>query len=176
MIARTLLCVTLLASAAVSAGAQTAGNQKDLQNCEEAVKSGDTERIASAMARITEWRHVFDTGLRGRAEKCLSTGYGEEWVYDWPLGKFSVKSEVEQRGELAAERALARRSEEERLRADRQKAAMQLLAESQARKEANEARIVSESFQACVRLYERDPDSALLNPICIQRFMQFGMP
>lgn len=165
-----------IAFAGVAAEAQTVANEDDIRKCEDALATGDKDSISSAISRITEWRHVFDTKLRSRAEKCLSAGYQEEWVYDWPLGIFAAKSDVDERSKVASERALDRRSKDDRQRAEREKAAMQVIADAQQRKEANEARILTESFQACARLYARDRDAAMLNSICIQRFIQFGMP
>jgi hypothetical protein len=176
---RVVLAIACLASFAVPSSARDIANNKDLDACRAAVASGDQSSFLEIAERMKMWRNIFDQQLRTGSVQCLSDGFGESWVYEWSSGMMLPATEAAKVKERAAAEAAAQkqRDEAERARlAEGQAALRRLQDEIAAAREKQRSEVFLAMADACRTLYRRDSILALTNRMCLDVFLETGLP
>lgn len=155
--------------------AQAFGEMELAEKCRAAVAAGDDAAFKAAADELLKLRHVFDTKAVSIASECLTTGFGTEWGYSYPKGRFVSQDELDAE-EKAAEEAKAatdRAIAAARAEADAEAAA---LAAVEAEHRANAQRVAELVYTSCATLLERDQVAAMTNATCIDSFLLNGLP
>lgn len=163
MIVRSVLLACALATQAKGDGFSDLADQ-----CMTAIEAGDTSAFEVAAEAIKKRSDVFNTEARKKAEACLSQGYGEIWVYDFPASRFMTSQKVLE-GLAAANAAKLAKAMEE---VERELAAADLAH----RKAENAERVATLVYGACTTLLARDEVEAMTNQLCVDSFLTNGLP
>ena len=173
----------LTASLAVTSEAAAADVYTD---CTEAMQSGDIERARSSGETILRLNSFSSAVDKATVAACLTFAFGEEYIFSPRSGRFlSTTQEArmieEQRQRDAADAAqiasrvaaneARRRKEEEQLQAERA-----LAAKVEKERRDRELAVWRRVMEACSEIFEDDPNSALTNRICLDLFLQVGLP
>lgn len=157
--------------------------EKDIEDCRAALASKDKEDFEKASERLMEWRNTPSAAMRFAAIDCLAEGTGEPWVYEVKTGRLVPKSQAaavlaaarEPEIREAAQRekeVIAQRERREKLEAERQK----ILVAAEERRRKRRQEVLEAMSDACVQLFYRDRVSAMTNRICVDVFLETGMP
>lgn len=139
-----------------------------VEQCSAAVGLGDHLAIVAVADEVQKLRYVFNTAAQKALEECLSDGLGEPWIYDAQAGRFMSSADATARDKAEDEAKAA-----ENLRA---LTAAQDAAERLAKREENLARVVALVYASCESLYRQDTVAAMTNDLCVQAFIDGGLP
>lgn len=166
---RRLASTVMIGFIACSTSIATADALSDLADkCIAALAAGDQPGFEAASNAIRQRDDVFNTEARERAEACLSQGYGETWEYWYPTSSFEPRATIEARINAAADAKL----EEERAAAQAEGDA----AKAEANRAENAKRVAALVYVSCFTLFTRDKVAAMTNPVCVDSFLQTGLP
>ena len=176
MIRNRIRTAVIVIAAALSAQPSTAQTFADLaKECVAALEASDTPRFDLAAEAVKRSHGVLNIAARETAAACLSQGYGEPWIYHERSGQFMSEVDYAARYK-AADAALAYTSKvDDQNRIDE----VERLAE-QSRKEAaraeNADRVAALVYVSCLTLFTRDRVAAMTNAVCVESFLQTGLP
>ncbi|MDO9639646.1 MAG: hypothetical protein Q7J44_13990 [Pseudotabrizicola sp.] len=141
-------------------------------NCHKAIEIGDRVAFDGYAASILEWRSVFNTQAILSAASCLTAGFNTEWEYHHPTGRFVESATI-----LEEKAATAARDEARKAAADFfQKNGRDLIAAGTLREEENRRQVRTAVYAACSELLTDDHVAALTNILCVESFLQNGLP
>ena len=157
--------------------------QRDLdlavQDCVDARAASDRGAAAVAARHIQTWRGKAGRWARENGAACLLDITGEPWTFQHDLQQFVADADLVYRRELAAIRA-DRADQVARFKAEadaeRRAAADALASAAQDRDAARAQRLATEVWNACDALYNRQPQAAVLHPVCFDVFTRSGLP
>lgn len=169
------------------ASATHADERLDRANtCIGAIQMNDKTTAKVIADEITQWQQFTGSELREKAETCVRFSLGEGWSYSFGQRRMVSVDEVRR---LEAERitsnAQASAQNLQRLAAERARSAdadaksrQQELAEAEARLQAQlrAQRVAVAVDGACRELFFADRNSALTNSVCVEVFMETGLP
>jgi hypothetical protein len=175
--------LALFASLAVTCGTARADVYAD---CIEGMQSGDAERSRSSGEIILRLNSFGSTVDKVAVAECLTFGFGEEYIFSPIVGRFlstaqeaKMTEKKRQQDEadaaqisrrVAANEAM-RRKEAERLQAEKA-----LAAKIEQERRDRELAVWQRAMVACNEIFEDDPNSALTNRVCLDLFLQVGLP
>lgn len=160
---------------AICAQTATAGTYSD---CTLAIKKGDqakAKELASALLRFNSFS--VDEQMTGAA--CLTYAMNEEYVFSIILNTFVPKGQeeavVDEKKKAAAERAV---EDQRKVAAALERNRLHQLAElaAKAAKQAQIDTVWKRVYEACANLYRSDPDTTVTNQICLNVFLETGLP
>lgn len=131
------------------------------ERCEEALQSGDRIAFEEVVTALRPRKDVFATAARKRVEKCLSEGFGEPWAYSFPDSAWLSVSEAEARMTARQEANLAQERAKDY---------------DEAQRKANVERVWMMVYASCSTLLERDQVAAMTNALCVNSFLENGLP
>jgi hypothetical protein len=146
--------------------------------CARAISENDASKALELATTLLRFNSIAIQNQDAGAA-CLSYAMGEEYVYSIGLSTLSSKREEDARIEAAKAEAAERNAEQKKLQAEEEmlqlaqrKAELAIEAEKQQRQEAVWKRVL----RACEELYQSDPTSAVTNRICLDVFLETGLP
>ena len=148
-------------------------------DCKEAISANDHEAALKFATRLLRFRNISDPSKQKSGAACLTFAKGTEYTYDFAKDGFAEASVVA--AALAASQEEFAAREEERAKRESIIAAekAQRLERERIRKEAEAAKVRAvwqRVTDACVKLYQDDPDGTVTNRICLDVFLQTGLP
>lgn len=166
-------------------------------DCSQAILDDDTDLRDRLASRLIQFRG-YTVGLAARqGAECITSAIGEKWVFSTHLGRFisedaaNAKDEIarikreaaaieknavaELQTEIAARRAAISEATQDLMEENR-KLGKVLVEAQEAFEKASKDRVRARTLVACNTLYGRDPDAALLSPVCNPLFVANGLP
>lgn len=148
------------------------------EDCTQAIAEGDklkAEELAATMLRFNS----ISTADQALGAACLSYARGEEYVYVVGPNTFLSKASEETRLKEEKEKAVARAQESEKRLKERELlelAERKRTAAIEAQKEERRQAVWKRVSEACTELYQDDPEGTVTNQICLDVFLQTGLP
>lgn len=180
---RTLMCRTVAVLAGlVFASAVSADVYAD---CAQAVAAGDQVAARRFAEQIVRFSPVPGT-VREAAEVCISFGLGDGYLYVDDRQRFMSEPERVAREKSRQEQDLVLKELEAARRAEREAVAEARRVENLRRRQleeaasaavvARQAAVWRRVIDACEQLYERRPDETVTNSVCLEVFLERGLP
>ena len=147
-------------------------------DCTEAIKSGDqsqAKELAATILRFNSFSH--DEQITGAA--CLTFAMGQEYVFSIVLNTFAPKAEVAAIIEATKKEAAGKADEQKRLQEEFDRKRRETRQAQLAAAAANEAQTLAvwrRVYEACNELYSNDPNATVTNQICLNVFLETGLP
>jgi hypothetical protein len=153
-------------------------------DCLAAIKRSDTAEVERLAQKIMDYVQIFQPPAQALeiGSQCVSSAKGKEYTFDENSKQFLSREQLEENA--AAQIEENRLAEEKRVEDQRREAAriqqenenQRLEAEAQALKEAQTMEVLLAVKDACKELYFDDPSQALTNNICLDVFLETGLP
>lgn len=144
-------------------------------DCAAAIARGDTEKAQEIAAAMMEFRYVENTAQREAGIACLNFARGIDHEYSRMANAFRpAGDDARLREEARAEAAAKREAEEMARQRELAKIAEQRVLEAE--QAQRKQRVWSKVAEACRKTYAEDPTAALTNRVCIDLFLQTGLP
>lgn len=131
------------------------------EQCEAALASGDLAEMEAVLEAVRPRRDVNEIAPRKRVEVCLSEAFGEPWEYSFPEREWLPVSEAEARLEA---------------RRDAKRAEKRSAAKTEADRLENIDRVATLVYASCSTLFARDQVAAMTNQLCVETFLDNGLP
>ena len=194
--------LSILAILCLHTELQAATKKQTVDQCFEAVLSGDTNKAESLGSQVVMFLNIFNKSIRRDAITCLDDVFGKGWLYDEISGSFinddpgiidkslnSLNNEDRQKRlnqisdltkAIKVRNAKTTFKKLEANLACAQAKKSQLLGEikliNDINQSLNSSLIFKETHIACSKLYSSDQQTALLSPNCIEVFNKLGHP
>lgn len=168
MAVRTLGFAVLLHSMVLPSSTRAGVFEDLVVACLAAAESGDTKAFEDFSGQLRKRKDAFDTKARDTAEDCLSIGYGEPWVFDFPTDTFMSAAAVDARQKVSED------AKRRTALADAQKRGEDAAKEID--RQLNAERVSSMVYAACLTLFDRDIVEAMTNALCVESFLANGAP
>lgn len=178
-----IILIAILSSALLSSSPAFSENKIGLiQQCEEALDKGDLNVAKEVASEVSQWRNLFSTSLVKRATKCLRDTTSQDWEYFTTKGGFlsGQAAQDERDNILGAGDRKAKREKQKKLLLCQLNAARDEVEVQEAFFELHTRLLKLEVIEATLRVCEEEyfasKSEALLNSVCSQIFMEFGLP
>lgn len=129
--------------------------------CDAALEADDRAAFDAVVEAVRPRKDVFDIEVRKRVEACLSRGLGEPWEYSFPESAWLPVAEAQAR---------------QKARGDAARAEALSAADAEARRMENIKRVATMIYQSCSALLSRDQVAAMTNQLCVDTFLENGLP
>lgn len=146
--------------------------------CKKAIKNADLETAKEISAKILSFNSVSISDHADGAA-CLSYAMGKDYVFSFVLNTFSPKEDEDAIIEVKKREASERAIEQEKRQAEadeRRRLRREAELATDAAKRANVSAVWKRVFVACNELFADDPNTAVTNQICLNVFLETGLP
>ena len=166
-------------------------------DCQAAIEADDRTAALSYATTMMQFNQIWDPKKQTGGADCISYATGKTYVYSFSLGAFAKATAAEailvaKRKEAAEAAALQdQKAEAERMarikearlakaEAERQEALARAEAVRAAVLEAADAKrralVWTRVLEGCLALYSKNPDETVTNRVCLDVFLETGLP
>ena len=147
-------------------------------DCKLAIEANDQSAAKRLAQQILTFNSFSLDNLKD-GEACLSFAMDQEYVFNLSLNTFLPKANAEELVALAQATAARKLKEDEEKVAEkleRQRLHRQAELDAEAVKQAQTDAVWYRVIQACEEIYAYDPNAAVTNKVCLDVFLQVGLP